>query len=229
MLGRMGATDKALRLMVEQLRDVRGAVDFAASQQQEQQQHNTTTDNNNDDDDDLWELLITLALSDAELAGSLMDHSGGHINPLKIIQRIPDHMAIERLRQRLVTLIHDHRSSSVLHEGAAAVLAADCAGLAERLYRQLKAALKRVVQQMVENRGEAVWIGYKTSGGGGGSSYIYSKAIGLGTTTKSQRRTMAASAKTTSPRRASPPPSITMSSPAKFSPMKNKWAVQQHA
>jgi len=222
-LGRMGATDKALRLMVEQLRDVRGAVDFAASQQEHSMGSSYSTN-----DDDLWELLITLALSDAELAGSLMDHSGGHIDPLKIIQRIPDHMAIERLRQRLVTLIHDHRSSSVLHEGAAAVLAADCAGLARRLYRELKAALRRVVQQLAND--EAVSIGYKSDSAYTGSSPNTNKPIGYND--KSPRRVMAASAAVD--RNASPPPrppssTITMSSPSKFSPMKNKWTVQQHA
>ena len=226
-LGRMGATDKALRLMVEQLRDVRGAVDFAASQQEHSMSSSNST-NDDTNDDDLWGLLITLALSDAELAGSLMDHSGGHIDPLTIIQRIPDHMAIERLRQRLVTLIHDHRSSSVLHEGAAAVLAADCAGLAQRLYRELRAALRRVVQQLAND--EAVWIGYK-AGSAHTAGGISTTSNPIGYNNKSPRRVMAASA--AADRNASPPrpPSstITMSSPSKFSPMKNKWTVQQHA
>lgn len=60
-LGRMGAADRALRLIVGQLRDVEGAVAFVKEQR----------------DAELWELLISLALGDASLAGALLDHAGG--------------------------------------------------------------------------------------------------------------------------------------------------------
>jgi hypothetical protein len=52
-LGRMGSADKALRLIVEGLRDVAQAVEFVQLQR----------------DDDLWEPLIALTLGDARLTG----------------------------------------------------------------------------------------------------------------------------------------------------------------
>lgn len=53
-LGRMGSTERALRIIVEQLRDVGQAVEFAQSQ----------------GDQELWELLIALALGDASMTGN---------------------------------------------------------------------------------------------------------------------------------------------------------------
>lgn len=60
-LGRMGAADRALRLIVGQLRDVEQAVAFVQEAREPE----------------LWELLVSLALGDAALAGELLDHAGG--------------------------------------------------------------------------------------------------------------------------------------------------------
>ncbi|RMZ57277.1 hypothetical protein APUTEX25_004111 [Auxenochlorella protothecoides] len=84
-LGRMGATDRALRLIVENLRDVGRAVEFVQNQR----------------DDELWDLLITLALADPELTGALLDHAGGGVDPLAVVSRLPRHAHIPRLGQRL--------------------------------------------------------------------------------------------------------------------------------
>ncbi|KFM22706.1 Vacuolar protein sorting-associated protein 41-like protein [Auxenochlorella protothecoides] len=84
-LGRMGATDRALRLIVENLRDVGRAVEFVQNQR----------------DDELWDLLITLALADPELTGALLDHAGGGVDPLAVVSRLPRHAHIPRLSQRL--------------------------------------------------------------------------------------------------------------------------------
>ncbi|GAB4813866.1 hypothetical protein N2152v2_000912, partial [Parachlorella kessleri] len=95
-------------------------------------------------DDELWGLLITLALGDPELTGSLLDHAGGYIDPLRVVGQIPPHLQIPRLRSRLVKIIADFRTAMSLQQGCHAILRTDCIGLANRLYRFLRAALPQI-------------------------------------------------------------------------------------
>ena len=57
-LGRMGSAEKALRLIVEGLRDVGQAVEFVQLQQR--------------GDEELWGQLIALTLGDAQLTGAVV-------------------------------------------------------------------------------------------------------------------------------------------------------------
>ncbi|KAK9816865.1 hypothetical protein WJX72_006282 [[Myrmecia] bisecta] len=125
-LGRMGATHKALHLIIQQLADIPQAVEFVQMQR----------------DEELWELLISLVLGSADLTGSLLDHIGAHINPLRLIQQIPDGMAISNLRDRLVHIIMDFRTQTSLREGCNTILHHDCISLAQRLYREMQRALQ---------------------------------------------------------------------------------------
>lgn len=43
-------------------------------------------------------------------AGALLDHIGGHINPLDLVRRIPKGTEIPRLRDRLRAIIADFRT-----------------------------------------------------------------------------------------------------------------------
>lgn len=197
-LGRMGAADRALRVIVNQLKDIEGAVEFAASQQ----------------DDDLWDLLITLALADPELAGSLLDHSAGQIDPLTIVLKIPEHMEIQNLKHRLVNLIHDHRASSSLHQGAAVVLTSDCAHLAERMYKELRSALRSVFVRV----GDEQWTLYNVSSG----EHIEQKKEQVPDGGRHATPWVGFKVKT---RRISTPPSAMAASPSKFplSSRGKKW------
>lgn len=60
-----------------------------------------------------------------------MDHMGGYFNPLKLVERIPEGMAISRLRDRLVGIIADYRTQTSLREGCTAILRSDCLVLAQ--------------------------------------------------------------------------------------------------
>jgi hypothetical protein len=42
--------------------------------------------------------------------GALLDHIGGHINPLSLIRRLPLGGAIPRLRDRVISIITDFRT-----------------------------------------------------------------------------------------------------------------------
>ena len=139
-LGRSGSTEAALRLIVGRLRDVEGAVAFVQESR----------------DEELWELLISLTLGDAALAGDLLDHAGGGVDPLRLVEAIPDEMQIDRLRDRLVRVISDFRSALSLQSGCNAVLRTDCLELGDRLYRHLRRALKR----MCLRRPGGQWVMY---------------------------------------------------------------------
>jgi hypothetical protein len=123
----MGSSDAALRLIITKLRDVEGAVTFVKDSR----------------DDELWDLLISLTLGDAALTGALLDHAGGScVDPLRLVTSIPDDIKIERLRDRLVRVITDFRATVSLQRGCNAVLRADCLELGDKLYLELKRALK---------------------------------------------------------------------------------------
>ena len=140
LLGRMGSSDAALRLIITQLRDVQGAVTFVQ-------------DSAVQDDSSLWDLLISLTLGDAALTGALLDHaptgggSGGGgtsscLDPLRLVESIPEDIKIERLRDRLIRVITDFKATVSLQSGCNAVLRADCLKLGDQLYSELRRALK---------------------------------------------------------------------------------------
>ena len=64
-------------------------------------------------------------------AGSLLDHIGGYVNPLRLIRRIPEGMAIARLRDRIVQIVADFRTQTSLREGCNTILHTDCVLLAQ--------------------------------------------------------------------------------------------------
>jgi len=127
-LGRMGAADTALKLIVGRLRDVEGAVTFV------KEQH----------DEELWDLLISLTFGDATLAGELLDHAGGAMDPRQLVYALPAGMEIEGLRDRLVCIIRDFQAALLLQKGCHAVLKTDCLDLTDELYARLRRALRRL-------------------------------------------------------------------------------------
>ena len=63
--------------------------------------------------------------------GSLLDHIGGYVDPLRLVRQIPCGLAIPRLRDRLVHIIADFRTQTSLREGCNAILHHDCLHLAQ--------------------------------------------------------------------------------------------------
>ncbi|EFN59982.1 hypothetical protein CHLNCDRAFT_133107 [Chlorella variabilis] len=176
-LGRMGSAEKALRLIIEGLRDVvqaspgpallwlwllarraavRGGVRVAVEFVQLQR------------DDDLWEQLIALTLGDAQLTGALLDHAGGYIDPLRVVSQIPPHLHVDNLRGRLVKIITDFRTqaggggggvgSMSLQQGCNTILRHDCVVLANRLV--LRSSLRRLHLKLQQGGGGSRWVLY---------------------------------------------------------------------
>lgn len=65
------------------------------------------------------------------IAGALLDHIGSYINPLRLVARIPQGMVIQRLRDRLVTIVADFRSQTSLRQCCSDLLQKDCVTLAQ--------------------------------------------------------------------------------------------------
>lgn len=70
-LGRMGNTKQALALIIEKIGDVKEAIDFI----------------NNHNDKELWEDLINHAMKSPTFVSGLLEHIGGHVDPIKLIKK----------------------------------------------------------------------------------------------------------------------------------------------
>jgi hypothetical protein len=94
-----------------------------------------------------WSLVAQL------LAGQLLDHIGGNINPLRVIQKIPEGLSITSLRDRLRHIIADFRTQTSLREGCNAILRSDCLKLVNKLQAEVKRAMPVVWLQRVGTHG----------------------------------------------------------------------------
>lgn len=93
-------------------------------------------------DDALWDDLIEHSMQNAQFVSGLLEHIGAHVDPLKLIKRIPDGVHIERLRDRLVKIISDYNLQMSLREGCNVILTADVVSLEEKLNRGQCRAMK---------------------------------------------------------------------------------------
>ena len=87
-----GQSETALKLIIEELKNVKMAIEFVQEQ----------------NDENLWDSLISMSISNPTFLSGLLEHIGAHVDPLKLIKRIPTHVHIEGLRDRLVKIINDY-------------------------------------------------------------------------------------------------------------------------
>jgi len=125
-LGRMGNNKQALHLIIDKIKDIKQAIEFAKQQ----------------NDVDLWEDLIANSINNAEFISGLLENIGTHVDPIKLIQKIPNSMKIPGLRDKLVKILSDFNLQISLQEGCKEVLRADCVYLAGKLSKGQKAALR---------------------------------------------------------------------------------------
>jgi len=72
----------------------------------------------------------------------LLENVGTHINPLKLIEKIPKGMEIIGLRYRLVKIINDYLLQTSLSQGCKEVLKADVITLSHRLHKGNRRAIR---------------------------------------------------------------------------------------
>ncbi|XP_067939569.1 vacuolar protein sorting-associated protein 41 homolog [Watersipora subatra] len=109
LLGKMGNHRQALQLIVTQLQDVEYAIDFC-------KEHNYES---------LWNELINYSLEKPKFIKALLDNIGTHVDPLILIQHIPDSIEIPNLRNSLVKILQDYNLQISLREDCQKILAAD--------------------------------------------------------------------------------------------------------
>lgn len=124
-LGRMGNSKQALAVIINELGDMEEALDFANMQ----------------NDDEIWEELIKQSTQNPEMVGMLLEHTVGNLDPLHIVNVVPDGLEIPRLRDRLVKIITDYRTETSLRHGCNDILKADIVNLLVKYYKEARHAL----------------------------------------------------------------------------------------
>eukprot|EP00479_Gromia_sphaerica_P009861 TRINITY_DN4304_c0_g2_i2.p1 TRINITY_DN4304_c0_g2~~TRINITY_DN4304_c0_g2_i2.p1 ORF type:complete len:235 (+),score=43.48 TRINITY_DN4304_c0_g2_i2:208-912(+) len=127
-LGKMGNTNDALSLIIQKLHDVKQAIEFV-------EEHK---------DDGLWDELIKHSLKKPDFVSGLLEHIGAHhhIDPIKLIGKIPETMEIDGLRDKLVKIMSEYLLEMSLRGGSNNILKADCISLLQRLNRVQKRAVR---------------------------------------------------------------------------------------
>ncbi|XP_010488571.1 PREDICTED: vacuolar protein sorting-associated protein 41 homolog [Camelina sativa] len=121
-LGRMGNAKQALAVIINKLGDIEEAVEFVSLQH----------------DDDLWEELIKQCLNKPEMVGLLLEHTVGNLDPLYIVNMVPNGLEIPRLRDRLVKIVTDYRTETSLRHGCNDILKTDIVNLLVKCFNEAR-------------------------------------------------------------------------------------------
>lgn len=124
-LGRMGNAKTALAVIINKLGDIEEAIEFVGLQH----------------DDELWEELIKQSFHKPEMVGMLLEHTVGNLDPLHIVNMVPEGLEIPRLRDRLVKIVTDYRTETSLRHGCKTILKADCVNLLIKYYKEARRAI----------------------------------------------------------------------------------------
>ncbi|XP_074350636.1 vacuolar protein sorting-associated protein 41 homolog isoform X2 [Apium graveolens] len=124
-LRRMGNPKQALVVIISELRDIKQAIEFVSMQH----------------DDEMWEELIRQCIDRPEMVGVLLEHTVGNLDPLYIINIVPNGLEIPRLRDRLVKIITDYRTETSLRHGCNNILKADIINLLIKYYEDARRAI----------------------------------------------------------------------------------------
>lgn len=92
LLGRMGNLKQALQMITRDLEDIDKAIQFCMEH----------------DDKDLWDDLIDYSVDKPAFIKVLLENIGTHVDPIILIQRIPDGMVIPDLQVALVKILQDY-------------------------------------------------------------------------------------------------------------------------
>jgi hypothetical protein len=143
LLSKTGETKRALFLIIDQLADVSQAIAFAKSQ----------------NDPDLWNDLLQYSMDKPRFIRGLLAEVGTAIDPVDLVRRIPEGLAIEGLKDGLSKMLKEFELQHSISEGVATILRGEVALVMEasrlRQVRGIKFDVKRPMP--------------RASGGGGGS------------------------------------------------------------
>ncbi|KAJ3144786.1 Vacuolar protein sorting-associated protein 41 [Geranomyces variabilis] len=125
LLGKMGDNRKALNLIIERLGDVRRAIEFAKEQ----------------NDEELWEDLLRYSMDKPSFIVGMLENLGSHINPVRVVERIPNGLEIVGLKDALIKIMTEYGIQLSLRKGCEKILVSDTVELLETLYRAQRRGL----------------------------------------------------------------------------------------
>lgn len=119
-LGRMGNTREALRIIIDRMNDINAAIEFC-------KEHG---------DSDLWAELMDISVSNPQLLSTLLREVSTYAaDPIGLITRIPEGHYVPDLMPSLVKILQDYRLQVTLEDGCCRVLHSDCFNLLSKSYR----------------------------------------------------------------------------------------------
>ncbi|KAK9478037.1 hypothetical protein V1514DRAFT_352660 [Lipomyces japonicus] len=133
-LGKTGENKKALMLIINRLDDVEQAIQFAKTQ----------------DDKELWADLVDYSMDKPKFIRGLLEQAGTAIDPITLVRRIKEGMAIEGLKPALQRILREHELTLSIAQGASAVVRTEVETSSARL-RTLRARAIRFDQQQALN------------------------------------------------------------------------------
>lgn len=126
-----GQTKRALYLIIDRLADVSQAISFAKEQ----------------DDVDLWEDLLNYSMDKPRFIRGLLEEVGTAIDPITLVRRIPEGLAIEGLRDGLSRMIKEYEIQHSISYGVAKVFRSEVALVQNTLRSGQRKGVKFEVSQ----------------------------------------------------------------------------------
>ncbi|KAM5359309.1 hypothetical protein ACJZ2D_014570 [Fusarium nematophilum] len=131
-----GQMKRALYLIIDRLKYVHKAIEFAKEQ----------------DDPDLWNDLLDYSMDKPSFIRGLLEQVGTAINPITLVRRIPEGLEIEGLREGLTYMMKEHEIQYSISSGVARVLRSEVAAAQNDLRAGQRKGIKfEVVVQASEH------------------------------------------------------------------------------
>lgn len=124
LLSKTGQTKRALFLIIGELGDVSQAISFTK------------------ENPDLWDDLLDYSMDKPKFIRALLEEVGTSINPITLVQRIPNGLEIEGLREGIGKMIREYEIQHSISDGVAKVLRGEVASGMDVLRAGQKKAVK---------------------------------------------------------------------------------------
>ncbi|KAM0281144.1 hypothetical protein ACHAQH_003723, partial [Verticillium albo-atrum] len=112
-----GQMKRALFLIIDRLKNVKKAIEFAKEQ----------------DDPELWSDLLDYSMDKPKFIRGLLEQVGTAINPITLVRRIPEGLEVEGLREGLAHIMKEHEIQFSISSGVARVLRSEVAAAQNEL------------------------------------------------------------------------------------------------
>ena len=93
------------------------------------------------DDPDLWTRLLEYSQDRPDFIRALLEHVGGEIDPLQILRRIRNGLAVPGLKYALMKILHNFNLQVSLLQGCSAVLCHGARDAGEHLQKAQRVGL----------------------------------------------------------------------------------------